>query len=629
MTLSQITNYNDDNHKNFLKEFLKEFYRQIIKIENYKNFDDILMNWMKDFYYNYNIYYNINNLNYNDILKLMERHKEHENWFSGLIGFFYEYGIIIVKRNNNENNDDNKINKIFIDKKKSLKLYLSSINKFINDENKDLISIYQLLNIIISKYLLSLYYYKDIIINKGDLNSRKGFNRSRNVISPYNQLESFNGLIINLCKDEINSMEKFFGSTNKRSNDYDNKEKELIKLNNLGYCYQYGIGKNKDEFKAFEFYLKSAVGGNLSAQNNLGYCYQNGIGITKNEKKAFEWYLKAANEGDLHAQYNLGNCYQNGIGIFKDDKVAFGWYLKSAKEDYSPAQFILGNYYENEKNLEKSIYWYNKAADNGNKFAQYKLGNYYLYGIGVERNETKAFKYYEKSAEKGYVNAQNNLGFLYIKNEGTEKDLEKAIYWFHKAAANEDEVAYDNLAICYELGIGVNKDENKAFVLYEKSAEKGYINSKFHLGYCYINGIGTKINNEKGFELYEEAEKGNNNKTDLPDKEIVDDLSNVKYWYQRLVEIDNKEALYELGEIYESGKGVNQNEIRAFDFYRQAAEKGCINGEYKLAHYFLQGIIVDIDIERALNLYKKAAEMGNVEAQKILELLSDQDEEIK
>ncbi|CAB4393359.1 unnamed protein product [Rhizophagus irregularis] len=423
MSLSKISNYKDDeDHKSFLKEFLKEFYRQIIKIENYKNYDDILMNWMKDFYYTYNNYYNIKNLNYNNILKLMEEHKENENWFSGLIGFFYEYGIIIVNKGNN-NNNNNKINKILIDKNKSLNLYLLSIKKYNNDKKKNLVSIYQLINIIISKYLLSLYYYKDIIIDKKNLNSKE----SKRLMSSYNPFENFNGLKINLCKDEINSMEKYFGSINKYSDDYNNnKTKELMNLNNLG----------------------------------------------------------------------------------------------------------------------------------------------------VEKDETKALEYYEKSAEKGYVNAQNNLGFLYITNEGTKKDLEKAIHWFHKAADNGDEVAYDNL----------------------------------------------------GFRLYDEAEKGNNHEIDLFD-EVIDDLNEVKYWYQRLEEIDNKLALYKLGEIYELGKGVNQNEIRAFDFYKKAAEKGCINGKYKLAYYFLHGIIVDVDIEKAFNLYKKAAEGGINEAhQKILELLNYQGE---
>src|SRR5436305_12876345 len=123
----------------------------------------------------------------------------------------------------------------------------------------------------------------------------------------HDQFENFNGLEIN--KDKINVIEKEFklgkGSNKNQINHI--KKKELIELNNLGYCYQYGIGKRKDKFKAFEFYLKSAEEGYSAAKNNLGYCYQNGIGATKDEKKAFEWYLKAANE-DLYAQYNLGIC---------------------------------------------------------------------------------------------------------------------------------------------------------------------------------------------------------------------------------------------------------------------------------------------------------------------------------
>ena len=126
-----------------------------------------------------------------------------------------------------------------------------------------------------------------------------------NVMS-HNQFDIFNGLEINLHKDEINTIENHLSLSNNDKGFGENqmvytKKKELIELNNLGYCYQFGIGKRKNEFKAFELYYKSAVGGYSDAQNNLGGCYQNGIGIEKDEKKAFEWYLKAANAGDLHA----------------------------------------------------------------------------------------------------------------------------------------------------------------------------------------------------------------------------------------------------------------------------------------------------------------------------------------
>ncbi|RIA84621.1 hypothetical protein C1645_832016 [Glomus cerebriforme] len=136
MSLNNNNISNDD--ENFLKDFLKDFYRQIIKIENYKKIENILIDWIKD-------YFIIKEKNSLMILQLMENHEEKENWFSSLIGFFYEFDI-----------DDNNI----MDKNKSLNFYLLSINNY---KDKKLNSMYQLLNIIISKYLLSFYYYKDII----------------------------------------------------------------------------------------------------------------------------------------------------------------------------------------------------------------------------------------------------------------------------------------------------------------------------------------------------------------------------------------------------------------------------------------------------------------------------------
>ncbi|CAB4393306.1 unnamed protein product [Rhizophagus irregularis] len=234
---------NDDlNDETFLKEFLKDFYHCIIKSDNYENFEDILKEWVQD-------YFNNKEKNPEIILKLMENHEENDNWFSSLIGFFYDHGI----------------GDTVIDKNKSLKSYLLAIN--INkNENKKLISMYQLLNIIISKYLLSFYYYKEIILYKRDLIEKEfGYLENVHVVMSHNQVENFNGLEINLCKDEINTMENFFESQDKGFNEIQIEKKKLIELNNL------------------------AEGGNSDAQNNLGYCYQNGIGITKDEKKAFEW----------------------------------------------------------------------------------------------------------------------------------------------------------------------------------------------------------------------------------------------------------------------------------------------------------------------------------------------------
>ncbi|CAB4421483.1 unnamed protein product [Rhizophagus irregularis] len=375
--------------ENFLKNFLKDFYRQIINLENYTKYKNILPEWIQEFLFD-------NEKNSEIILKLMENHKENENWFSSLIGFFYEFGIVHNT----------------IDKNKSFDLYLLSINKYEKNENKKLTSMYQLLNIIISKHLLSLYHYKDILYNKYSIAKEFKHLENMNTMSYY-QFENFNGLEINLCKDELNNMEKYFELLDKNSIECNINKKELVKLNDL------------------------AEGGNLSAQNNLGYCYQNGIGIEKNEKKAFEWYLKAAGKGDIYAQYNLGICYQNGIGINKDDKKAFEWYFKSAKE-YSQAQNILGNCYQNEigvkKDLEESIYWYKKAVENGNKFAQYNLGKCYENGKGVKKDEIKALNYIKNQLNKNLKMHNFNLENVMTKELGTKINRTKAFEMYRNSS---------------------------------------------------------------------------------------------------------------------------------------------------------------------------------------------------
>ena len=72
--------------ENFLKEFLKGFYRHIMKIQNLTKFEIILIEWLENFF-------NYNQKNSKTILELMENHKENENWFSSLTGFFYDHGI--------------------------------------------------------------------------------------------------------------------------------------------------------------------------------------------------------------------------------------------------------------------------------------------------------------------------------------------------------------------------------------------------------------------------------------------------------------------------------------------------------------------------------------------------------
>src|SRR6266540_3241798 len=124
-----------------------------------------------------------------------------------------------------------------------------------------------------------------------------------------------------------------------------------------------------------------------------------------------------------------------------------------------------------------------------------------------------------------------------------------------------------------------------------------------------------KLNIKKGFELYNEAAGNIEN-----DERLLNDLDKFSHWYQKAAENDNKVALYKLGELYETGNDI-KDELLAFEFYKQAAEKGYVNAMFRLGYCYDYGIGTDIDKKKAFDLYEIVAEKGNRDAQKSLVLL--------
>ena len=176
-------------------------------------------------------------------------------------------------------------------------------------------------------------------------------------------------------------------------------------------------------------YAQSADMGYAPAQNNLGCCYEYGIGVEKNISKAFNYYKMSADQGDRTAQCNVARCFENN-----HEQLYFEYMEKSAMQNHKSAILALGECYATGYgvaiNYEKALKFYNKAAEMNCETAFMKLGEFYEYGCfnecyeysySLEMDWSKAKEFYQKAVEHGCAEAIEKTTDKYWKKKRFKK----------------------------------------------------------------------------------------------------------------------------------------------------------------------------------------------------------------
>ena len=87
-------------------------------------------------------------------------------------------------------------------------------------------------------------------------------------------------------------------------------------------------GKFKE---AMEELLPAARSGNADAEELIGIMYAMGLGVERDDVRAFEWYLRSSMKGHPGAQSGVGWYCEIGRGLPAPDLVrAYTWYGLSA-----------------------------------------------------------------------------------------------------------------------------------------------------------------------------------------------------------------------------------------------------------------------------------------------------------
>jgi TPR repeat protein len=228
--------------------------------------------------------------------------------------------------------------------------------------------------------------------------------------------------------------------------------------------------------------IKSAEGGDATAQYNLGSAYSYGRGVAKDDAEAVSWYRKAAEQGNVYAQYNLGEAYHNGDGVPKDD--------------------------------DESVLWYRKAAEQGNVEAQRRLGIAYRNGEGVQRDYGEAVRWFRKAAEQGHAGAELDLGEAYIRGQGVAADSVEGAFWYRKAVeqqyADTHQSSNSHASAAAQGGAPVEAARQTQYQVDKfaeliKKAESGDAQAEYQLGVMYDNGLGVPKDTAEAMRWWRKA----------------------------------------------------------------------------------------------------------------------------
>ena len=409
-----------------------------------------------------------------------------------------------------------------------------------------------------------------------------------------------------------------------------------------GDRYYFGRDRKKSYEKAIKFFKKAALLDDIAAIYSLGYCYRYGQGTEIDEKTAFMYFHKGNELDDVNCREEIAMCYLEGIGtnvdVYKgtellfsvitqeeipnilekygnaDDEIVFRLNEKAFQKGYSDSVKMLCKCYlegrgtdqnvekaisllgkglskeelyemadelqfsGNDETGEKACLVFKKLAELGLARAQDKYGDCLMFGDGIEESESEAIIWYKKAADAGCPEALYHLGECYINGWGVDKDKYTALFYFKKSANLDFEDAEYEIGRMYYEGDGVGCDYNVAFPMIKRAADKGNSDGILLLAKCYLYGYGVDKDYDEAYKYFVEAIK-------------LGDISS--YYY--------------VGRICEEQKQYD----RAFEYYKNGAEKEDANCQFQLAMFYEDGKSIQQDTNKALYWYEKSSNNGN------------------
>jgi TPR repeat protein len=226
---------------------------------------------------------------------------------------------------------------------------------------------------------------------------------------------------------------------------------------------------------------------------------------------------------------------------------------------------------------------------------EFHINNFSLKNNMIHRNKGIAINYLELASDLGDSKAQYQLACIRLRDSKSKDNYRDAYKLFRTSAENGNSDAKSLFDLHLKTPLSVDPDQ--------------FVNM---LKNCSQDGTGT-VYHQLGL-LHEYGSKM------IGSSLIQQSYSDALKFYQKATSLEVAQSIYQLGYLYEKGRGVQVDIEEAKLLYERASMKNHADSSYRLGRLHYYGLGSHSDLKKAFDYFTDAAKGGNLQAEEILNL---------
>jgi len=234
-----------------------------------------------------------------------------------------------------------------------------------------------------------------------------------------------------------------------------------------------------------------------------------------------------------------------------------------------------------------------------------------------------------KEAGQGNAAAQLRVGNALRDDQ----EYEKAARCYRFASDQGNYEAELQLGLLMRDGLGCELNKEESFAMCRRAAVYGRnAEAIYQVGYCVLNGIGTICGTAEAYKWYLEAAGLGHAQAALQVAYLLDKYDHLpiregrgsKYWYRQAARRGCIDAQWKMACLSYEGRDLKTNQKEAFRWFRQAALLGDAQSQAKVGEMYLYQAGVDQNLRRAKYWSEKAVAQGSEEGAKTLQTVREE-----